>query len=261
MTTTEPILTATGLAFAYQPGAPVLRGLGMRATEGELLCILGPNGSGKTTLLKCLLGRLKPTSGEVMLAGEPLRRHRTAELARVLSYVAQDTQPAFAFTVRQVVTMGRTPHMGPLGLPGDLDRRVVNAAMAMTATTEFADRNVDSLSGGERQRVMIARALAQQPRLMLLDEPTSSLDVRHQLEIYRLMAKLAHEWGMAVVCVSHDVNLAGRFADRLILLRDGVTMADGPPAEVMTEQTLARVYDVRVRMVDVGLPVPMALVE
>ncbi len=256
-----PILTASEVAFAYRAERPVLAGVDLTAREGELLCILGPNGSGKTTLLKCLLGVLKPSAGAIAVADKPLRRHSAIELAKLVSYVPQSAQSAFAYTVRQIITMGRTPHMGRLGVPTDLDRRVVDAAMAMTGVTAFADRHLEALSGGEQQTVMIARALAQQPRLMLLDEPTCHLDVKHQLDIYALMAKLAHEWSMAVVCVSHDVNLAARFADRLVLLRDGVAAAAGAPSEVVTADILRSVYDVNVRLVDVGLSVPMVIAE
>jgi len=148
-----------------------------------------------------------------------------------------------------------------LGVPGDLDRRVVDAAMAMTGAEAFAGRDFDALSGGERQTVMVTRALAQQPSVMLLDEPTSSLDVKHQLDLYRLMSKLAGQWQMAVVCVSHDVNLAARFADRLVVLKDGLVAAAGTPREVVAEQILQDVYDVAVRLVDVGLNVPMVIAE
>jgi iron complex transport system ATP-binding protein len=255
-----PILAVEGLRFAYAGGPEVLTGVDLTAARGELLCILGPNGSGKSTLLKCLLGLLEPAAGKVELAGKPRRRYGALALARILSYVPQSTRVAFSFTVEQVVMMGRTPHMNRLGLSGELDRRVAAAAMEMTGVTGLASRPLESLSGGEQQTVMITRALAQQPQLMLLDEPTSHLDVRHQLDIYALMAKLAHEWGMAVVCVSHDVNMAARFADRLVLLSNGRPAAAGAPAEVIRAEVLASVYQVEVRLADVGLGVPMVVV-
>ena len=260
MSECQPILRVESLHFAY-PGDPeVLTGVDLAAGKGELLCILGPNGSGKSTLLKCLLGLLPPAAGKIELAGRPRRRYRAMELARFVSYVPQSARAAFSFTVEQVVMMGRTPHMGHLGLSGDLDRRVVAAAMEMTGVTRLAQRPLESLSGGEQQTVMITRALAQQPQLMLLDEPTSHLDVRHQLDIYTLMAKLAHDWGTAVVCVSHDVNMAARFADRLVLLSQGRVAAAGTPAEVVRAEVLGPVYNVHVRLADVGLAVPMVVV-
>jgi len=259
MTEATAILAAESLGFSYGGAREALAGVDLRAHRGELLAILGPNGSGKTTLLKCLLGLLRPQVGSITLDGRPLGRYGAMDLARRVSYVPQFATPAAAFTVEQIIMMGRTPHMGRLGLPGDLDRRIVAAAMEMTGVTEFAGRDLDSLSGGERQTVMITRALAQQPSVMLLDEPTSSLDVKHQLAIYALMAKLAHDWDMAVVCVSHDVNLAGRFADRLVLLKEGVVAAAGAPADVIAAETLGAVYDVPVRLVDVGLAVPLVV--
>ena len=260
-TPAESILQAQGVQFAYPGGAAVLRGVDLSARQGELLCILGPNGSGKTTLLKCLLSVLRPSAGRVIIAGKDLRRYSAMDLARIVSYVPQAPKVAFAFTVEQIVMMGRTPHMGKLGLASDLDYRVARAAMEMTGVTEFAHRDLDTLSGGEQQTIMITRALAQQPRVMLLDEPTNHLDVKHQLDIYRLMAKLAHEWGMAVVCVSHDVNMAARYADRLLLLSAGQCAAAGTPAEVVRQDVLEAVYNVRIRLVDVGQAVPMVLAE
>jgi len=261
MTHAPPILTAEDLHFAYRPDRPVLCGADLRARQGELLCILGPNGGGKTTLLKCLLGRLRPSAGEITLAEKPLRRYGTLELARMVSYVPQVAQTAFPFTVAQIVMMGRTPHMGRLGIPSPQDRRVAAAAMEMTGVTDFADRDLDTLSGGEQQTVMITRALAQQPQVMLLDEPTCHLDIKHQLDIHGLMGKLAHEWGMAVICVSHDVNLAARFADRLMLLSAGAAAAAGTAADVIDAATLEAVYHTPMRLVDAGTPVPMVIAE
>ena len=146
--------------------------------------------------------------------------------------------------------MGRLPHTGALGIIGREDRKVADLAMEMTESSVFADRTLDELSGGEAQRVMIARALAQQPRALLLDEPTSHLDIRHQITIYRMMVRLAHEWGIAVVCVSHDVNLAGRFADELLLMKDGQVLAHGSPADVIRQDVLSQAYDVQVELID-----------
>lgn len=261
MTDSEPILRVSNLHFGYPGGPAVLRGVDMTAREGELLCILGPNGSGKTTLLKCMLGLLHPSDGRIAVATKDLRSYRAMNLARLVSYVPQTARAAFPFTVRQIIMMGRTPHMSRLSAASALDHRVVAAAMEMTGVAHFADRELETLSGGEQQTVMITRALAQQPRLMLLDEPTSHLDVRHQLDIHRLMVKLAHEWGMAVVCVSHDINMAGRFADRLVLLSDGHVAADGPPTKVIRPDVLEGVYGVTIRLVEAAGPVPLVLAD
>ncbi len=251
------VLTATNLEFAYRPGAPVLRDVGLIAQPGEFLCLLGPNGSGKTTLLRCLMGRLCPQAGRVTLDDRPVDKHSPRELARRLAYVPQQPASAFALPVREIVLAGRLAHTGMLSLAGQKDLEIAHLAMEMTETAEFADRCLGELSGGEAQRVMIARALAQQPAVCLLDEPTSHLDIRNQLMIYRMMRRLADEWSMAVVCVSHDVNLAARFADRLMLMRHGCLVADGAVSEVLVESTLAETYDVEVELIPVSNSAPL----
>jgi len=247
--TGEAILTARGVRFAYAADRPVLRGVDLTADRGKLLCVLGPNGSGKTTLLRCLLGELRCREGTIVVEGRRLAHYRPRGLARTLAYVPQFPRSAFAFTAAEIVRMGRLSHTGALGLTGAQDREVVRLAMRMTDTEAFAGRTLSELSGGEAQRVMIARALAQQPSVMLLDEPTSHLDVRHQMTIYRMMSRLAHDWKMAVICVSHDVNLAGRFADELLLIKDGVVLAEGPSEKVICPEVLSRAYDVDIDLV------------
>jgi iron complex transport system ATP-binding protein len=257
---TAHVLQAADVQFAYRPERPVLRGVSFTAQAGKLLCILGSNGSGKTTLLRCLLNRLRPTAGRILLDGRDVRKHSPRQLARLLAYVPQVPTSAFGFTVRELVLMGRFAHAGALGMTGEQDLAVAKLAMQMTNTEAFADRTLDELSGGEAQCAMIARALAQQPSVMLLDEPTSHLDIRNQLVIYRMMQRLAHDWQMAVVCVSHDVNVASRFADRLLLMRAGEVVADGPPTEVISPEIIAATYDVKVELVSVpDSPVPLVL--
>jgi len=243
------ILVASGLTFSYESAKPVLRGVDLSAWSGRLLCLLGPNGSGKTTALRCLLGQLKPESGTIRLADRLLGQYRHKELARMLAYVPQFPTSAFAFTARQLVLMGRLPHTGILGLASEQDQKVADLAMEMTDSSAFADRTLEELSGGEAQRVMIARALAQQPNVLLLDEPTSHLDIRHQMTIYRMMSRLAHDWGIAVVCVSHDINLAGRFADELVLMKDGEVLAHGAPRQVIRADVLSQAYDIQVELI------------
>jgi iron complex transport system ATP-binding protein len=246
------IIEARDVAFEYRPGTPVLRGVSLKAAPGKLVCILGRNGSGKTTLLRCLLGQLHPRAGCILLDGQDLRRYSPRGLARLLAYVPQIPTAAFAFTVREIVLMGRLAHGGALGLAGAQDLAVAQLAMRMTETLAFADRTLDELSGGEAQCVMIARALAQQPSVMLLDEPTSHLDLKNQLMIHRMMQRLAHEWGMAVVCVSHDINMAARFADELVLMREGHVLAAGAPGDVLTEDLVSQAYAVQVQLVSAG---------
>lgn len=254
------ILEAREVEFAYHAGETVLRGVSFTAAADKLACVLGPNGSGKTTLLRCLLGQLRPGEGEILLDGKALSDYSRRGLARMMAYVPQFPQSAFPFTVRELVLMGRFPHTGVLGMTGQQDRKVSELAMKMTDTTAFASRTLDELSGGEAQCAMIARALAQQPRVCLLDEPTSHLDIANQLKIYRMMRRLAHDWKMAVVCVSHDVNLAARFADELTLMRDGRVLASGPPVEVVREDVLRRAYGVDVELISSpGCDVPLVV--
>jgi len=243
------VLQAKKLCFEYRPNEPVLKQISFNAPAGKFTCLLGPNGSGKTTLLRCLLGRLLPQSGSILLDGKVLGGYSPRLLAQTLAYVPQQPNSAFAFNVKEIILMGRFAHTGLLGLAGESDQRVANLAMEMTQTHEFSERTLDEISGGEAQRVMIARALAQQPAVMLLDEPTSHLDMKHQLIIYRMMQRLAHDWKMAVVCVSHDINLAARFADELVFIHDGELVAAGQPTEVITSDILQKVYDIETDLI------------
>ncbi|MCD6365165.1 MAG: ABC transporter ATP-binding protein [Planctomycetes bacterium] len=256
MTDRPHMLNANAVVFAYRDDRDVLRGVSISASPGELTCLLGPNGSGKTTLLRCLLGRLAPSAGEVMLDGRNVREYSPSAIARLMAYVPQFPRSALAFPVWRIVMMGRFAHTGVLGLPGKKDHDIARQAMIMTQTDQFAERTLDEISGGEAQRVMIARALAQQPSVMLLDEPTSHLDIKNQLMIYDMMRRLAHDWPMAVVCVSHDVNLAGRFADHLVMMRSGEVLAAGPCEEVIRRDILHQVYDVEVDLIDAGAGQP-----
>jgi iron complex transport system ATP-binding protein len=246
----EPhVLQAQAVRCGYRGRQEVLRGVDLTAQPGKLLSILGPNGSGKTTLLRCLLGQLRPSGGRILLDGREIRRHSARSLARLMAYVPQFPQSAFAFSVKEIILMGRFAHAGLMGLASQQDLAVAKQAMIMTQTQDLADRTLDELSGGEAQRVMIARALAQQPSVMLLDEPTSHLDIGNQLHIQRMMQRVAHDWPMAVICVSHDINLAARFSDELMLMRDGCVIAHGQRTEVLQPEVLSKVYDVKISLV------------
>jgi iron complex transport system ATP-binding protein len=196
-----------------------------------------------------LLGSLQPAEGTIDLDDRPLKKYSKKALAKWMAYVPQFPTSAFSFSVQELVLMGRYAHAGTMGLAGDKDIAIAREAMKMTETLNFASRRLEELSGGEAQRVMIARALAQQPAVMMLDEPTSHLDIRNQLKIYRMMVRLAHDWGMAVVCVSHDVSLAGRFADELMLMRDGCVIAAGTGKNVLSKQNLQQTYDVEIELI------------
>jgi iron complex transport system ATP-binding protein len=259
MTDTPHILAASAVEFAYRPDRLVLGGVNLAARAGTLTCLLGPNGSGKSTLLRCLMGQLTPTAGSVLLDGKPVRKYGPRALARMLAYVPQFPHSAFAFSVQEIILMGRLAHMGTLGLPCAKDVAIAKAAMHMTQTEEFAERCLDQLSGGEAQRVMIARALAQQPQVLLLDEPTSHLDMKSQVAIYRMLHRVAHDWPMAVICVSHDVNMASQFADELVLMRGGQIVAAGAAAEVIQKDILKRTYDLDVDLIPAGTSVPLVM--
>jgi len=236
------------LDFAYAAGAPVLRGLSLEVARGRFVGLLGPNGSGKTTLLRILLGLLAPASGEVRIAGLRPADYPPGALARRVAYVPQATSSVLAFTVLETVLMGRSPHTGALGFEGAADWHAARQALRLTDTERFAERHLEDLSGGERQRVVIARALAQQPDLILLDEPTAFLDIKHQQAIHRLLGRLRDEQGMTVLCVSHDLNLASAYADDVVLISDGRVVAAGMPAEVLRTDVLETVYETRVRV-------------
>jgi len=243
--TEVPALQTESLTVGYE-GAAVLRDLSLTVAAGELVGVIGPNGSGKSTLVKTLSGWLAPAAGEARLLGKPVRSYRPLERARRLAVVAQQTDLPFDFTVWEVVLMGRYAHLGPFRPQTSTDRAVVERALELTACTALRDRPVTHLSGGERQRVMIARALAQEAEVLLLDEPTNHLDLQHQLGICRLLRALHAKRRLTVLWVSHDLNLASEFCQRLVLLQDGEVIAEGPPAEVVTAERLREAYGVEV---------------
>jgi iron complex transport system ATP-binding protein len=214
---------------------------------GRFVALVGPNGSGKSTLLRLLAGVWPPTSGTVTLDGVPLARLRRRDLARAVALVPQDTHVAFAFTVREVVAMGRHAHLGRFERERDADREAIARAMARADVTGLADRDATALSGGERQRVLIARSLATEARHLLLDEPTASLDVAHALDVLMLCRRLADE-GHAVAVALHDLNLARRFATDTVLLRQGAVVAAGPTEKVLSLDAVSEVFGVTVSM-------------
>ena len=232
-------------ARSGQPALSVLRQINLAVPPGQLWCVLGPNGSGKTTLLRLMAGLINPGGGLVLIEGISLGRMSNRSLARRLALVPQETQPAFDYTVLQVVLMGRSPHMGPFGFDRKVDLVVARDCMNKTDTLRLEHRPFDELSSGERQRVVVARALAQKPRVLLLDEPTAFLDIGHQVQVYRLLRQLTAE-GMTVVCVNHDLNVAAQYADQLVLLRCGEIVAAGPADQVLTTETIRQVYQVDV---------------
>lgn len=239
-----PVFETEELRFRYDGAArPALDGIDLSVQPGSLYAVIGPNGSGKSTLLKLLLGLLSPDSGQAYYSGQPVQRWSRRAMARQVGVVPQGEETVFPISVNEMVAMGRYPHLGVLGRPGLRDREAVEEAMRRCDVMEFADRPISRLSGGERQRALIARALAQRPTTLVLDEPTVSLDIRHEMEIFELLAELTGVDGVTVVLVTHHLNLAARYANRVLLLDRGVAVAEGPPGEVLTRETIERVYE------------------
>ena len=240
----------------------VLEGVDLAVAPGEVVGVLGRNGVGKTTLLRVASGSLVPDAGRVLLDGRPLAAMSRRERARHVALVPQDTQVPFPFSVAELVLMGRTPHLGFLGFENAHDLEVARAALSRMGIEALADRSVLTLSGGERQLAMVARALAQEPSLLLLDEPTAFLDLRHRLEVLTVVRELAAS-GAAALVVSHDLGVAARFCDRLVLLGGGRVLASGPPREVLDPESLRAAFGIEAEVLtgSDGLPVvvPRAL--
>lgn len=245
----KQVLRFEDVSFAYR-AAPVLSGLTLGIEAGEMSGLLGPNGSGKTTWVRLAAGSLKPSRGRVFLEGRDLAGLGARDRARAVAVVPQESHLAFEFTAGEIVAMGRAPHVGLLGLDSARDRAVVREAMESTEVHDLASRRFTSLSGGERQRVILARSLAQEPRVLLLDEPTAFLDLRHRLSIYELLTRLNERRRITVVIVSHDVDLAARYCRRLVLLRRGRVHAQGSPPAVLTRDHVRDVYGVEAEILD-----------
>lgn len=235
------VLTLEGVSFTYGRDW-ALRGLDLEVREGEMLGVLGPNGSGKSTLLGIMSGILRPQEGRVLVGGKEIRGLGRKSVAKEIALVSQEQHFRFEFSALEVVLMGRFPHLGRFEFEGKEDSEIAARALEATDTLRFADRSIHGLSGGERQRVLIARALAQEPRLMLLDEPTSFLDLKHKRDIFRLISDLSLERRLSVVLVSHDMELASRYCKRILLLKDGGIHRSGSPEEVLTAPNLESVF-------------------
>jgi iron complex transport system ATP-binding protein len=222
--------------------AEIVRDVSFRVAEGEFVSIVGPNGAGKTTLLKCLNRILPAEAGQILVQGRPLRRYSQSQLAVSVGYVPQGGAENVPFTVYEFVMMGRYPHLSAFSSPGPEDERAVLHALELTGAAELVDRYCGTLSGGERQRVMIAAALAQDARILLLDEPTTFLDPHHQADILHLLAGLNRESGVTVLAVTHDLNAAALTSDRVLALRDGGLVFSGSATELMEDATLETVF-------------------
>jgi iron complex transport system ATP-binding protein len=241
---TEPIVDVQDVSFAYGETLALLD-VSFVARAGEFVGLLGPNGAGKSSLVRLVAGLAAPLSGSVRLAGLDPAHAPRRDVARACALVPQEPRVAWPFTVRDAVMMGRAPHQGLLAVATRFDHGAVEGALAACDLVHLADRRLDALSGGERRRVFFARALAQEPRVLLLDEPTAFLDLGHQVAAMR-MAQVAARGGLCVVAVLHDLNLAAAACDRVVVLSRGRVVAEGPPAAVLTEARVRDVWEVPV---------------
>lgn len=241
------ILEATDLVLGYAEEA-VLDGVNLHVNRGELVTVVGTNGSGKSTLLSALAGNLRPRAGKVRLEGRLISEMRSIEVARKLVFLPQVRVAPEGFTVRDIVGFGRHPYCDWTGRLTKKDQQVIDWALEVTALEALQDRTVGKISGGEKQRAWIAMALAQKPEVMLLDEPTTFLDIAFQLQLLELLRALNRRLRLAIVMVLHDLNQAARYSERMIVLNNGVVYREGPPAEVVTEAMLAEVFGVKARI-------------
>ena len=244
-----PLLSVEGCSFAYRGGDFRLQDVSLDVSSGRVVAIVGPNGSGKSTLLRLMAGLLRPDPGRVLLEGRAVHSMSRKRLARALAFLPQEPETSFGFAVREVVAMGRYPHLGTFGFLAARDIEVVERALHETAAAALASRPFSTLSGGEKQRVLIAGILAQEPSLMLLDEPTAALDIHHCYEVLDLLRRLSRR-GIGIVLVTHDLNAAAQFSDRLILLAAGRVARAGTPAQVMDQGLLSAVYQADVRVIE-----------
>ena len=228
------------LHYRFDTGA-ALEGVTLSVPRATLVGLVGPNGAGKTTLLRLIAGLIRPGAGQVLVEGRHPHAAPAPEMARLVAVLPQHPVLPTGVSVREAVSWGRLPHLGRFRRPGAEDRRVVEQALARTETSALADRDTNSLSGGERQRILIARALAQAPRVLLLDEPTAHLDISHQVEVMHVLQTLARD-GLAIVAALHDLILAAAYCDRVAILASGQLLAFGPPAQVVTDDLVDAAY-------------------
>jgi len=242
-----PILQLQDVSFAYQKDS-VVRQVSLDIHPGEFVGILGPNGSGKSTLLKLMGGLLKNDSGKVLFRETELRQYSKKRLAQSIAWIPQEHPMVFPFQVAEIVLMGRHPYLAPLTFETEQDFAIAGRAMKITDTAHLSGRSFNEISGGEKQRVVIASALAQEPEIMLLDEPTAALDIKYQLEVLSILKRLNHKDGMTLLMAMHDLHLASKFCQRLILINQGQIVRDGTPEQVLQKEVLEQVYGVRIKL-------------
>ena len=237
----NPAITTSNLSHFFGK-RNVLKHLSFSVEKGDFFIIIGPNGSGKTTLMKLMAGILKPRKGQIEILGLPKLSYTPRALARAVAFVPQRLPVDLPFTVREAVLLGRAPYQGALGIERERDLEIAEQAMQFTEVDHLNSLNIGQLSGGEQQRVFIARAICQEPEIMLLDEPTAALDLAHQVKVMDLMEKLKIEKGITVIMVSHDVNLAAMYSDQVLLLKEGQVVCMGTPSEVLSFRRLEETY-------------------
>jgi iron complex transport system ATP-binding protein len=242
-----PNIEISDLSFSFGSRAPCLNDVSLSVNESELCCLLGPNGAGKTTLIRCLLGLLEPETGSMQVAGQDVANLSPRQLARLVAYVPQFTSTVFPFTALEMVVMGRTPHVGMVSAPSRGDRTMARSTLDRLGIAHLAPRPFSQLSGGERQLVMLGRSLAQEARVLVLDEPTAALDFGNEVRILQVVNDLVAA-GPTVLMTTHQPNHALTWADQAVLMREGSVVLSGPPGEVVTAEHLSSLYDIPVRV-------------
>jgi len=242
------IIEIEKLSLGYR-AKKVIEELNLSFEAGEFCALLGPNGAGKSTLLKALIGYLPPLSGRILLSGKDLTRWQKQELAKTISLIPQDFQLQFDYTVEEIVLMGRFPYLGLWQKYSDEDKKIVGEVLEKLDLTQMKDELYSQLSGGERRRVSIARALAQQTEILLLDEAFANLDINHQLEIMQILSEINRQAGKLIILVSHNINLSAEYCQRIVLMKNGKVMADGKPAQIITSQNLEKVYQAKLEII------------
>ena len=242
-----PLLNIENLSFSYAE-SPVLQEVNLTLRTGEWLGVIGPNGSGKSTLIKLMGGLLKSPGDSILFHGKDIQQFPRIDLAREIAWVPQETATPFSFTAYEMVMMGRHPFLKPFRFESQEDHDIFNRAMEVTSTTDFKARKFSELSGGEKQRVLIAGAIVQSPMIMLLDEPTASLDLKYQVQVLDILERLNLQRGITLVLAMHDLNLAAKYCHRLVLLKEGRVVRDGPPETVLQKEIIEEVYEVKVQI-------------
>jgi iron complex transport system ATP-binding protein len=243
------MISVEKVSFAYQSD-PVLREVSFDISAGEFIGIIGPNGAGKSTLLKLLNGILTPYTGKILLKDTPLELHKRKELAKIVGYVPQEFKTAFNFTVHEIVAMGRFPYATPFSRESSVDKKILESSMNATNVLEFKDRLFSELSGGEKQRVVLASALAQEPKILLMDEPTASLDLKYQIGFFEIVKNLQKNQNMTIISVTHDINLVVRYCEKLFVINDGKLVSEGSPGEIVNKTLIRDVFDVDVEIIE-----------